>query len=156
MRRQDIIDLRRAAKVNKNRIVFFVIICVLIYVPVVFSRGTGDITKKGLYGYLAPPRLIQPISDKVTLKENAPLEFQWGANDSAGIDYYDFRLYKGYNTYADNLILKQRVPGDTGSFKAEAKLFENNQAYTWVLKQVSLGGTKSDPSFNSFTVLKEK
>ena len=140
---------------RKNKIIIFILFCAMAYLPEVFARGMGDITKKGLFGYLAPPRLIHPIADKVTLKENEPLEFQWGANDRGDIDYFDFRLYKGYNTYADNLILKHKIPSDTGSFKVEAKLFEDNQVYTWVLRQVSLAGTKSDPSFDSFTVIKQ-
>lgn len=127
----------------------------ILFSTAAFARGTGDFTKVGLNTYLAPPRLIYPILDKVDLRGKDNLEFQWGNNDRADIDHFNFKLYKGYNTYQDNLILKKQVPSNAGTLKVEANTFEDNQVYTWVLIQVALGGNKSEPSFVSFRVIKK-
>jgi len=136
---------------------FLKILTVAIFVStlasVVFARGPGISTD--FYRNLPPPRLKYPITDQAVLTGKDFLEFQWGSNDLSGIDHYDFRLYKGYNTYADNLMLKKELSSDTGSIKIEAALFENNQVYTWTLRQIFLSGAKSDLSFNSFRVIKE-
>lgn len=99
------------------------------------------------------PHLVFPIYDEVTLREDY-LEFKWW-NTFRGIDRYEFRLYKGYEMYNDNLILKKTLPFNAGSIKVEAQFFENNQVYTWSLIQVADSGEKSEKSFISFRVIKK-
>ena len=140
---------------RKRLKLLMVTVFILTSASMAFARGNDNIARRGLFSYLAPPRLIYPILDTVDLGGKDFLEFQWGNNDIVGIDHYDFRLYKAYNTYAANLILKQQLSADSGSIKVEAKTFEAGQVYTWVLKQITLGGNKSDPSSNSFKVIKK-
>lgn len=129
-----------------------IIIALIFMLALVFPVFAFDF--KGLTKAAPPePRLLYPTSDKVVLKGSASLEFKW-MREFSDIDHYEFRLYKGYNMYASNLILKQTVSADSDSFKAGSELFQDNQVYTWSLIQVSTAGQKSDRSFNAFTVVK--
>lgn len=128
-----------------------VIIFSLLLILPAFGRGLG--TGRNL-DYPPEPRLLYPISDKIILLGKDFLEFKWGISAYINIDYYDFRLYKGYQTYAANLILKQRLPSSEFSLEIKAELLENNQVYTWTLRQVTYAGEKSNPAFNSFKVIK--
>ena len=92
----------------------------------------------------APPQLVFPTSDVVDLKGKDYLEFKWIIRNPVFIDYSDFRIYKSYNTYGANLLLKERVLSGKTTLRVKADMFENNQVYTWVLKVVSHGGEKSD------------
>ncbi|MCX5715726.1 MAG: hypothetical protein NTV07_02480 [Candidatus Omnitrophica bacterium] len=69
-------------------------------------------------------------------------------------DYYDFRLYKGYNFLESALINKQQVPSDIYIVRLRADMFDDGQVYTWSLKQVYDNGNKSQRSFQSFKVKK--
>lgn len=100
------------------------------------------------------PRLVYPISDEVVLSGKDFLEFKWLIRDFIDIDHYEFRLYKGYDMYASNLALKEQLPSDASSTKVKSEFFEENQVYTWSLRQVLNGGEKSDRSFQSFKVIK--
>lgn len=107
----------------------------------------------GGIGVLPEPRIKFPTSEKVALTGKEYLEFKW-LSYYAGVDRYEFRLYKGYNMYLKDLLIKQTLPRHIASFKVHADEFENNQVYTWSLLQVSFTGEKSDKSFCSFTVIK--
>jgi hypothetical protein len=100
------------------------------------------------------PQLMEPGSDKVILTGKDFLEFRW-RNSFVNIDHFIFKIYKGYNTYARDLIYKQSVPSNVSAFKIKSDLFENSQVYTWSLIQVSLSGRKSDKSVSSFKVIKK-
>jgi len=128
------------------------IIFVLSLTLPVFARA------RGLGNFLNPPpepRLTYPTAETVILTGKDFLEFKWGISELINIDYYDFRLYKGCNMFASNLLVKQRLPSDTFSIKIKSSLFEDRQVYTWALRQVSFSGEKSDPSFSSFKVIKK-
>lgn len=132
------------------KIYWVIIFCLVLILPA-FGRGLGI---GRVLDYPAEPRLLYPISDRVILTGKDFLEFKWRISAYINIDYYDFRLYKGYDTYAANLIFKQRLPFSEFSLKIKAELFENNQVYTWTLRQVTHAGEKSNPAFNSFRVIK--
>ena len=101
------------------------------------------------------PELISPTSDVIDLKGKDALEFKWLIRNPVFIDYTDLRLYKTYNTYANNLIFKTRIPsGATNTYSIKADTFQSGQVYTCVLKTVSLGGEKSDFVYTSFKVIK--
>jgi hypothetical protein len=106
------------------------------------------------YNFVAEPRLRSPIYDSVTISNDEPVEFSWW-NDVMNTRGFILKLYKGYNMYADNLILKEDLPAGADSFKIKTDLFEEGQVYTWSLIRVSLAGYKSDKSFNSFKVIKK-
>jgi len=114
------------------------------------GRGAADPDNS-----LPPPRLIYPITETADITGKNSLQFQWRWGYAATVDHYDFRLYKGYNTTADNLMLKEQLPATTSQIAVGAEKFDDGQVYTWVLKQVSLSGVKSDTSSNSFKVIKK-
>ena len=101
------------------------------------------------------PTLLYPTTDDIVLAGRDYLEFKWIRNHFVETDYFDFRLYKGYNTTEPNLILKEKIPSDTYPIKVPSALFESNQVYTWVLVQVFISGEKSDRSFSSFKIIKK-
>ncbi|MCX5694421.1 MAG: hypothetical protein NT014_04755 [Candidatus Omnitrophica bacterium] len=105
------------------------------------------------YNNLPEPRLKSPIYDTVTLNVGQPLEFSWW-NDCVNTGSFILKIYKGYNMYADNLILKETLSADLSSYEARADLFDDGKVYTWSLVRVSFAGYKSDRSFNSFKVIK--
>lgn len=117
--------------------------------------GTISLTlEQGAYNTVPEPRLRYPINDTVTLTGNEPLEFKWW-NSYVGVRGFIFKIYKGYNMYAGDLIHKEELPAGAYSVKVKPELFEEGQVYTWSLVQVSSAGYKSDRSFNSFKVLKK-
>jgi hypothetical protein len=102
----------------------------------------------------SPPRLRYPITASIDLKGKDYLEFQWW--DSFGwVAGYEFRLFRGYNMYAQDQIMKEKLPARTTSLKVKADVFEEGQVYTWALTKVALGGWKSDKSYESFQVIKK-
>jgi len=108
----------------------------------------------GEYSFVPQPRLKSPIYDTLTISNNQPLEFSWW-NDYMDTSGFIFRLYKGYNMYADDLILKNNLPASADSFQVKAELFEDGKVYTWSLVRISFAGYKSDKSFNSFRAIKK-
>ena len=108
----------------------------------------------GEYNYVPEPRLRYPIYESVTISNNQPIEFSWW-NNVSNTSGFILKLYKGYQMYADNLMLKENLPVDTSSFEVKADLFEAGQVYTWSLVRISFAGYKSDKSFNSFKVIKK-
>lgn len=100
------------------------------------------------------PRLKYPVSDTVILPVNRPLEFRWW-NDFEQTRGYIFKLYKGYNMFAANLILREELPPDASSIEIKPELFDDGQVYTWSLARISFSGSKSDKSFNSFKVIRK-
>jgi hypothetical protein len=101
----------------------------------------------------AGPILHTP-GDNTDISGKKEVEFRWSPEgDRASFDYYDFRLYKGSQTYESGLILKKQVPeGQTHTF-VDAATFENGQTYAWSIRQV--GGSKKGRSSHAvFKALK--
>ena len=109
----------------------------------------------GQSGWIAPPRLIAPSGDVVDLTGKGSLEFKWGPHEGDQVkrDHYDFRLYRGYHMYESARIMKMRLPPRQWSLVLESGLFEDGGIYTWSLRQVYSGSTKSRRSFESFRVI---
>lgn len=99
--------------------------------------------------------LLYPTTDNIDLTGKEYLEFKWERFHLVQTDYFDFRLYKGYQTTASNLILKQRFSPAEYPIKVAASMFEQGQVYSWVLVQVFNSGQKSDRSFSSFKIIKK-
>ena len=99
--------------------------------------------------------MLSPTTDDIDLKGEPYIEFKWRRIDFVYTQDYDFRLYKGYQAVASNLILKRRVSIDEYPIKVESLVFDLNQVYTWVLRQVTFDGSKSDKSSSSFRILKK-
>ena len=132
------------------------LIFLVLYSGVYCQAGAENFIGYGAaYNLPAAPRLRNPIYDKVKIKDGQPLEFSWWSvpGNTRG---FILRIYRGYNMYADSLILKKDLPADALSFSAPADLFKEGQVYTWSLIRISLEGYKSDKSFNSFKVMKDR
>lgn len=99
------------------------------------------------------PRLVYPYTQEVDLTGKECLEFKW--NTAILADYFDFKIYKGYNETAANLIFKQRIPSGTSVFSIKSDLFQDGQVYTWSLRTIKVGMGKSDRSYVSFKVIKK-
>ncbi len=127
---------------------------VLSIVGCVFAADDELIQHGGTYDYVPEPRLQYPITDKVILTGKDSLEFKWW-NDYMGIDHFIFKIYKGYNMYAPDLIYKQNLASNEYSINIKSELFEDYQVYTWSLIQVAFSGQKSDKSTSSFEVIKK-
>jgi hypothetical protein len=104
---------------------------------------------------IAGPILLYPITDDIVLSGKDYLEFKWIRNYFVQTEYFDFRLYKGYNTTAANRIFKQSFSSNEYPIRIPVALFEENQVYTWVLVLVFYDGRKSDKSFSSFKIIKK-
>jgi len=109
----------------------------------------------GTFDSFPGPQLVFPLTDDIALDGKNSLVFKWICRDAARTDFYDFRLYKGYNMVESTLLMKKNVSGDTCSFEVSADLLEENQVYTWSLKRVFISGEKSDKSFSSFKIIKK-
>lgn len=116
--------------------------------------GTRGYPEVGIVDFVPQPVLLSPASDGVDLAGKDSLEFKWSPHegDSVRRDYYDFRLYKGYNFLESALLLKQKVPSDIYVVRLRADMFEDGQVYTWSLRQVYTDSNKSHRSFQSFRV----
>jgi hypothetical protein len=121
--------------------------------PCVAGSGSFSLNEWA-YNSVPEPRLRYPIYETAAISNGQPLEFSWW-NDFTNTSGYIFKLYKGYNMYADNLMLRENLPADTGSFKVKAELFEDGKVYTWSLVRIAFSGYKSGRSFNSFRVIKK-
>jgi hypothetical protein len=98
------------------------------------------------------PRLAYPVNPEVTIT-GGYLEFKWW-RAAGGIRSYDFTLYKGGGPFG-SIIVQKTLPFNASSIQVDAKLFDDNQVYTWTLRQVSDSGQRSDQSFNTFRVSKQ-
>jgi hypothetical protein len=128
--------------------VLFLVLFALAWTPCVSAKSTG-------FSYEAGPMLFSPTTENIDLTGKDYLEFRWWRVELPWTDHFIFKLYKGYNTTADNLIFKQDYSGWDYPVKLPSSQFEVGQVYTWVLQQVFNGGRKSDKSFSSFKIIKK-
>jgi len=144
-------NIKRRLKIY---IAVFLFLSLVIFIDqrVSFARGIFDDRD---FGPASGPTLLSPATKDINLKSQPSLEFRWERTDMATTDYYEFRLYKGYQTVEDTLIMKKRIPTDEYPFKLDAETFEVGQVYTWSLMQVFDGGVKSDKSFASFKIIQK-
>jgi len=98
-------------------------------------------------------KLLYPTTNDISLTGKDYLEFRWLRTDLEKTDYFDFRLYKGYNTVESSRIFKKRFSSDVYPIEIPASLFEKGQVYSWVLVQVFYDGRKGDKSASSFKII---
>ncbi len=135
----------------KITVISSIVLCLALFIFTYSSYGE-------LYGgrrpdFITAPRLLYPIADNINLGGKDYLEFRWILTDLVRTDYFDFRLYKGYNTTGPNLIFKKRYSANELPIRIEASLFEVNQVYTWTLVQVFNSGYKGDKSYSPFKII---
>lgn len=128
-------------------------------VLMVFAFPVGQGFGRSLDGeeQVPSPQLVRPTSETVDISGKDSLEFKWLTNVAMftkGRQYYDFRLYKGYQMLESTLIYKERLSDSTNHIIINTSTFENGQIYTWSLRQV-FGVAKSDRSHVSFKVIKK-
>jgi len=104
---------------------------------------------------IAGPQLLYPITHTIDLSDKDYLEFRW-LDDLTQLDHYVFKIYKGYNMYASELIYKQNISERTTSYRIKSEYFKRGQVYTWSLVRVSIGGQKSNKSFSSFKLVESR
>jgi hypothetical protein len=63
-----------------------------------------------------PPRLRYPINEVVILPPGEPLEFSWWNDVTDTREGLSLKIYKGYNMYADNLIVRVELPQDASTY----------------------------------------
>ena len=127
-----------------KRISALLVVLCLLSSPAAFAGGRK-------LGEMPAPRLMLP-SDETDLAGKKELEFRWGPDSGANFDHYDFRLYKGTETYEKGLILKKEVPKDVHSVSLDVSQFEAGQTYAWSLRYV--GNSKSRSSSVIFFIKK--
>ncbi len=139
-----------------RKMIFTAIILSVVFVPVALGRFHSY--RRDVSDHMPAPRLVSPIEDKVDLSAKKELEFKWSPHEGVkfGMDYFDFRLYKGYDMLESTLILKKRVEPGTYSVFLSTDLFENGGVYTWSLRLIYSGSGKSDKAYSSFKVIKDK
>ena len=122
-------------------------LCVFVY------DSYGNLFAGRRADFMPAEKLLYPITDNIDLAGKDYLEFRWIVTDLVRTDYFDFRLYKGYNTTGQNLIFKKRFSADELPVRVAASLFEINQVYTWTLVQVFNNGYKGDKSYGPFKIV---
>ena len=95
------------------------------------------------------PRLMEP-DDIVEMEGKTGLEFRWGNEAGGSFDHYDFRLYKGTETYEKNLILQKNIPVGQTSLTLDASAFKVGETYAWSLRY--MGSRKSMSSYSIFKI----
>jgi len=114
--------------------VFVIALCVLcVLIAVQCDAGFGH----GMGGLFITPKVayIQPRNQStVDLTGKDSLKFTWNIvpMPSGGVEYYRFKLYKGYEY--DILVTKTL---DRGVFQVDipASVFEDGVTYTWKVQQ---------------------
>ncbi|MCX5711258.1 MAG: hypothetical protein NT060_04835 [Candidatus Omnitrophica bacterium] len=133
-----------------KKVLVSILLIVCLAVSAVYAMGF----KRGFMDSIPAPQLISPVSETADITGKDYLDFKWIVIGLMDIDYCDFKIYKGYNAYGDNLILKEQVFTPDRDFRVKADTFEDGQVYTWVLKEVSYSGLKGDTAYNSFRIIK--
>ncbi len=126
------------------------------------GRVSGDVEvgigTRSIFGVedVPVPTLLSPAGETVDLTGKDTLEFRWSPFEGRMYKRqgYDFRLYKGRQTYAGSQIYKEQVGPDAYHVVLKADMFEDGQVYTWTLRQLYFDN-KSDAAYNSFKVVKK-
>lgn len=129
----------------------------IILVVFLFSFATTlfALTPRESFNFVPEPQLLYPVTDDIDLSGKDSLEFKWIIKRPFSLDYCYFRLYKGYGTYEQDLILKERISAPESTYLIKKDQLEAGQVYTWTLQEVSLGGQKSDRSRSPFKIIKK-
>jgi len=136
------------------KVMILLIMISLLPIPV-FAKDLRDLEVQA--DYVPPPALIYPIGGEVSLGGKSVLQFKWSPHEGAGggRDYYDFRLYKGYQMVESALFLKEKLAGDMYQYNISSDRFRENEVYTWALRQIYNPLRKSGWRYISFRVIKK-
>ena len=126
-------------------------VCVLGLTSVI-TAGQGITDSFYRTDALLAPEPVYPVSCKVVLSGLSGIEFRW-RNDARQFYRFEFRLYKGYKTYAAALLYKNRNIGNVSSLTVKRGIFPGPGVYTWSLVRVLIDGRKSEKAFASFEVV---
>ena len=139
------------------RIISIIIIVLLLTAPL-FAGETDssrpmvaeDVLVKD---FVPQPRLLQPTTEEVDLAGKRVLNFSWSPHEGDIMQrvYYDFRIYKGYETVESNLIYNKEVPPNIYNIDVSSGMFETGKIYTWSVRQ-AYNNSKSHRSYSSFKV----
>jgi len=142
---------------NKKIMLLRLFICatLLLLSIAVFPQASYGANKIRIFDSDPGPCLIYPATEDITLKGKDFLEFRWERAGGVKLDHYEFKLYKGYEAIASNLIFKKNFSREAYPINIPARLFENNQTYTWSLRQVFMDSEKSGRSFSSFKIIEK-
>ena len=134
-----------------------ILFIMMLAAPVFAEHRVGlSVNVGGSLSHVPEPRLISPTSEQVDLTGKPSLLFEWSPfeGDITRRDYYDFRIYKGYNRVEANLIFKDKVFKSAYKIDLNANRFEDGQIYTWSVRQVYMNGSKSRKATSSFKAVK--
>ncbi len=136
-------------------LLLLLIIAILIAMPL-YAQRSSVYSDVGQSDVVPVPRILQPYLDTYDLSGKSELVFKWSPHEGNQTqrDYYDFRLYKGYEVFESTRIYKTRTPPRQWSLALSADMFENGQVYTCTLRQVYTGSLKSWRAFQSFRIIK--
>jgi hypothetical protein len=153
-------DAMRAVMGRKDRMIrtgMIVAVSVFLLSGPVFSWDGDRMGSRDSSGFVPAPRLVYPNSDEVELKKNASLRFEWSPfeGDRFGRRYYDLRLYRGYQPVESALVLAEQVDAGVYTFEVQSEAFEDQEVYTWTLRQVYDGLRKSDRQQQSFKIVRK-
>lgn len=137
----------------------YTVISIAIILTLLFpGPAIGGIGHSGRDSDFTPePVLISPTGEEVVLTGRTGLEFKWSPHEARrGFrEYYDFRLYRGYEMLERSLIIKKKVDPNTYQISIGSDNFNDGEVYTWSLRQVYDGMQKSRRSASSFKVIKK-
>ena len=139
----------------KRKVMVGMFLCLAVLALFLFTPDSYGRMQSPNFRFAPAPILFYPVTKKIDLTGKDYLKFQWEQIDLIFTDHYDFRLYKGYVTSASNLVLRQNLSPGQYPFKVPVSQLETGQVYTWILRQVFLGGEKSDPVFGYFEIIKK-
>jgi hypothetical protein len=134
-----------------------ILLALALTVPALAGDRVGlSVNVGGSLSHVPEPRLLSPTTEQVDLTGQTSLVFEWSPfeGDITRRDYYDFRVYKGYNRVAENLIFKEKVSKSSHKMDLNADRFENGQVYTWSVRQVYMNGSKSRKAAASFKAVR--
>ena len=137
---------------NHTRRLIFLFLFVPFLLGAKVSVGFGVSLGGGTSG--TSPYLIFPCTENVSLKDKEVLDFRWRPSGLAYIRGYDFKLYKGFKTTEEHILLNERINRPVRSYPIPVEAFNEGDLYSWVLTEVRLGGRKSDSSTCSFEIKK--
>lgn len=115
------------------------------------------IGRDGTADYAPQVRLIAPYGETVDLTGKDSLLFRWSWIEGNRMerDYYDFRIYRGYDMLESTLIYAAHVAPDADRVSISAGLFRDGEVYTWSVRQRYRGLARSRRSYASFRVIKK-
>ncbi len=133
-----------------------VIAAICILITPCAARAGSIAGRYGFDDYAPQVRLIHPVQETVELSDRDGALFIWSRIEGNRFErqYYDFRIYKGYDMIESTLIFKTRIPPDQDRVLIGSGIFKESGTYTWSVRQRYYGMAKSRRSYASFKVIK--